>query len=215
VFERFRQADSAPTRSVGGLGLGLFIARQLVEAQGGAIRVTSDGAGKGATFTVTLPAIAALRSHRATPNPAVAPRAESSEALPALNGVRVLLVDDEADARDVMASALEICGAIVVTAASGAEALQMLTGADIDLILSDIAMPGQDGYGLIREIRSMPSARLASIPAAAVTAHARDDERERALAAGFQMHLTKPIDPVALARAVAELAAVARSAPPR
>jgi CheY-like chemotaxis protein len=124
-----------------------------------------------------------------------------------LDGIRILLVDDEADAREVMAAALEACGATVTSACSAREAIETLKSTDIDLLLSDIAMPDQDGYALIREIRAMPAARLAGIPAAAVTAHARNDERERALAAGFQMHLAKPIDPAALARAVATLAA--------
>jgi signal transduction histidine kinase/DNA-binding NarL/FixJ family response regulator len=208
VFERFRQADSAPTRGVGGLGLGLFIARQLVEAQGGVIRVDSDGAGRGATFTVMLPAAVGAGAVRHTTADASAPPPpEQRDTLPVLDGIRVLLVDDEPDAREVMASALETCGATVVPAASVGEALQILAGTDVDLLLADIAMPVQDGYQLIRAIRAMPSARAAAIPAAAVTAHARDDERERALAAGFQMRLIKPIDPVALARAVAVLAA--------
>ena len=212
VFERFRQADGAPTRSVGGLGLGLFIARQLVEGQGGVIRVESEGAGRGATFTVTLPA--AVGASAARHPPASAPAAALAgprEPMPVLEGIRILLVDDEADAREVMASALLACGATVVSAPSAQEALDILARTDVDLLLSDIAMPGQDGYALIREIRALPSSRLAAIPAAAVTAHARNDERERALAAGFQMHLTKPIDPAALARAVALLAANARS----
>ena len=213
VFERFRQADSAPTRSVGGLGLGLFIARQLVEGQGGVIRVESEGAGRGATFTVTLPAAVgagATRHAVANPAPDAAP-AGPMEPMPVLDGICILLVDDEEDARDVMASALEACGATVKSAPSAREALDILESTTVDLLLSDIAMPEQDGYALIREVRAMSSAHLASIPAAAVTAHARKDERERALAAGFQMHLTKPIDPAALVRAVALLAANARS----
>jgi CheY-like chemotaxis protein len=184
-----------------------------VEAQGGLIRVSSEGVGRGATFTVTLPAAAAANPPRRTAaNASAAPLPEARESMPALAGIRVLLVDDEPDAREMMASALETCGANVVTAASAQGALQALGRTDVDLLLADIAMPGQDGYELIRAIRAMPSARLASLPAAAVTAHARDDERERALAAGFQMHLTKPIDPAALARAVAVLAASSRSA---
>jgi signal transduction histidine kinase/ActR/RegA family two-component response regulator len=212
VFERFRQGDSATTRSVGGLGLGLYIARQLVDGQGGVIRVESEGAGRGATFTVTLPAAVGASAARpaAASVPAAAPD-EPREPMPVLEGLRILLVDDEEDAREVMASALVACGATVVAAPSAKEALDILSSADVDLLLSDIAMPDQDGYALIREIRAMPSARLAAIPAAAVTAHARDDERERALTAGFQMHLTKPIDPLVLARAVATLAANARS----
>jgi CheY-like chemotaxis protein len=126
--------------------------------------------------------------------------------MPALDGVCVLLVDDEPDAREVMASALESCGATVISASSARDALETLARTDVDLLLCDIAMPGQDGYQLIRDIRAMSSTRLATLPAAAVTAHARDDEREHALAAGFHMHLTKPIHPAALARAVATLA---------
>jgi CheY-like chemotaxis protein/anti-sigma regulatory factor (Ser/Thr protein kinase) len=213
VFERFRQSDSATTRNAGGLGLGLFIARQLVEAQGGAIRAESDGPGRGATFTVTLPAgVEARAVHHAT---ASAAPPELAEPMPVLNGIRVLLVDDEPDAREMMSSALETCGAKVVSAASARDALETLARTEVDLLLADIAMPGQDGYELIREIRAMPSERLANMPAAAVTAHARDDERARAIAAGFHMHLTKPVHPGALARAVAALASDAQTSPPR
>jgi CheY-like chemotaxis protein len=118
----------------------------------------------------------------------------------------VLVVDDEPDAVEMMSAALEACGASVVSAASARDALETLERGGVDLLLSDIAMPGEDGCELIRSIRSMPSIQLATLPAAAVTAHARDDERERALAAGFQMHLSKPVQPAALARAVAALA---------
>jgi len=208
VFERFRQADSTTTRGVGGLGLGLFIARQLVEAQEGTIRVESGGAGRGAMFVVTLPATKGAAGRHALVG-AAARSAEPVEAMPVLDGIRVLLVDDEPDAREMMASALETCGATVTSASSARDALETLSHGEIDLVLSDIAMPGQDGYELIREIRAMSSSRLAGVPAAAVTAHAREDERERALAAGFQMHLAKPIHPATLAKAVAALAATA------
>jgi signal transduction histidine kinase/CheY-like chemotaxis protein len=203
VFDRFRQGDSATTRSVGGLGLGLFIARHLVEAQNGTLRAESDGPDRGASFTVTLPA-ATAGSRLAIP------RADkgSSDArqAPELSGVRVLLVDDEADAREMMAAALETCGATVVAASSARDAMRTLGREPVDVLLADIAMPEQDGYELIREVRAAPGARIAGMPAAAVTAHARDDERQRALDAGFQMHLAKPIDPAALAHAVATLA---------
>ena len=208
VFERFRQADSTTAREVGGLGLGMFIARHLVEAHHGAINVTSDGLDKGATFTVTLPIADSRGSADHASGELVRPSRVEPPA-PRLTGLRVLLVDDESDARDMMVSALEASGATVMAAASARDALDTLAGSRerIDVLLSDIAMPGQDGYELIREVRSQPAADAARIPAAAVTACARDDERERALAAGFQMHLAKPLAPSALVAAVAELAA--------
>ena len=205
VFERFRQADSATTRAVGGLGLGLFISRQLVEAQGGTLEAESQGPGTGATFIVTLPAVETA-ADRWTPDRSAAPPAPQNEAMPSLHGLSVLVVDDEPDALEMMTAALEACGASVVPASSAREALVVLEHVDVDLLLSDIAMPGEDGCELIRSIRAMPSNRLATLPAAAVTAHAREDERQRALAAGFLMHLSKPVQPAALARAVAALA---------
>jgi K+-sensing histidine kinase KdpD len=204
VFERFRQADSATTRAVGGLGLGLFISRQLVEAQGGRLEAESEGPGTGATFIVTLPALAGSGNHW-TEEAAALP-APPDEPLPSLHGVSVLVVDDEPDAVEMMAAALEACGASVVSASSARDALDRLERADVDLLLSDIAMPGMDGCELIRAIRAMPSIQLATIPAAAVTADAREDERARALAAGFHLHLSKPVQPATLARAVATLA---------
>jgi signal transduction histidine kinase/ActR/RegA family two-component response regulator len=211
VFEQFRQADSTAARSVGGLGLGLFIARQLVEAQGGSIRVTSEGAGRGATFIVTLPVVGVSSGRTPAVDVDVQPLAltEGSNGTPSLGGVRVLLVDDEPDAREMMASALETCGATVMAAGSARDALQTLAESEVDVLLADIAMPGQDGYDLIREVRALPSRRIAKIPAAAVTAHAREDERQRALSAGFQMHLAKPVRPSTLAETVANLAGIA------
>jgi signal transduction histidine kinase/CheY-like chemotaxis protein len=211
VFERFRQADSAPTRTVGGLGLGLFISRQLIAGQGGTIRVESGGPGRGATFILTLCSASASGTGLHTMATVLVGQVPGQhEPMPSLDSVRVLIVDDEPDAQEVMASALESCGATVMSAGSARDALETLRHVDFDLLLSDIAMPGQDGYELIRTIRGMPSARLASIPAAAVTAHARDDERERALAAGFHLYLTKPVHPAALAHAVATLASSAQ-----
>jgi signal transduction histidine kinase/ActR/RegA family two-component response regulator/two-component sensor histidine kinase len=214
VFERFRQADSTVARSVGGLGLGLFIARRLVDAHGGRIGVESEGEDLGATFTVSLPT--ANGSHvteRPTPEITHVSRDEPAGALPSLHGVRILLVDDEHDAREVMASALQTCGATVLSASSVDDALEMLTRSQgrIDVLLSDIAMPGKDGYDLIRQVRAQSIGNVASIPAAAVTACAGADERQRALAAGFQMHLVKPLGPEALAHAVASLANVERA----
>jgi CheY-like chemotaxis protein/anti-sigma regulatory factor (Ser/Thr protein kinase) len=203
VFERFRQGDSTTTRSVGGLGLGLFIARHLVEAQAGTITVASEGRDRGATFTVRLKRASAAQQQ---PGPGKPSQAIAESLRPTLNGISVLLVDDEPDSREMMASALETCGATVVAAASATEAIRELTRTHVDVMLSDIAMPEMDGYQLIQEIRATGTAAIATVPAAAVTACVRDDDRERALAAGFQMHLAKPIHPAALARAVAALA---------
>jgi CheY-like chemotaxis protein len=206
VFDRFRQGNSTTTRSVGGLGLGLFIARHLVEAQHGSIRAESEGLDRGAAFTVRLKATAS-GPNRASSATALAPvAAEPQESSPELTGIRVLLVDDEADSREMMASALQACGATVVSATSAKDALVALRRSHIDVMLSDIAMPEKDGYELIREVRGAAAARIAALPAAAVTACVRDDEREQALAAGFQMHLAKPVHPAALVRAVATLA---------
>ena len=206
VFDRFRQGNSTTTRSVGGLGLGLFIARHLVEAQHGSIRAESEGLDRGAAFTVRLKATAS-GSNRAASATAVPPVAtEPPESSPELTGIRVLLVDDEADSREMMASALQACGATVVSATSAKDALLALRRSHIDVMLSDIAMPEKDGYELIREVRGAAADRIAALPAAAVTACVRDDEREQALAAGFQMHLAKPVHPAALVRAVATLA---------
>ena len=205
VFERFRQADSTRARRAGGLGLGLFIARQLVEAQAGSVRVDSAGAGRGATFTVRLP-IARMepRAERHALRDAAPPNELPA---PLLSGVRVLLVDDEADTREVMASALETRGAIVTSAGSARDALATLRGSEFDVLLADVAMPDQDGYQLIQNVRSLPLVRAATIPAAAVTACASTSDRERALAAGLQIHLAKPVPPDALAQTVATLAA--------
>jgi CheY-like chemotaxis protein len=201
VFDRFRQADSNTTRVHGGLGLGLSIARHLVDAHGGSIGVHSAGGGCGTTFTVTLPrALSGSQGVRTRTD-----RTGPQGSLPDLTGVRVLVVDDEPDAREMMACALANCGTTVLTAASSQEALEALSHTTVDVVLADIGMPVEDGYALIRKIRALPSARLASVPAAAVTAYAREDQRQQALAAGFQLHLAKPLDPPQLARAVAAL----------
>lgn len=204
VFERFRQADSTMARSVGGLGLGLFIAKHLVEAQNGRLTAHSDGPGRGSTFTVSLPVMAARQT---LPDVRKAPAATETQPTDPqlLRGIRVLLVDDEPDAREVMGSALEACGAIVNAVSSAADAVRMLDEHPFDVLLSDIAMPGTDGYALIQGIRQRTNTRYAAIPAAAVTASASDLERLRALTSGFQLHLAKPVQPHALAEAVARL----------
>jgi signal transduction histidine kinase/ActR/RegA family two-component response regulator len=201
AFDRFRQADSNTTRTHGGLGLGLSIARHLVDAHGGSIRVDSAGRNCGTTFTVSLPlpqpAAAGVRIDRSrTP--------EASRDMPDLTGIRVLVVDDEPDAREMMACALANCGVTVMTAGSCQEAIDALSTANIDVLLADIGMPVEDGYTLIRKVRSLPL-QCASVPAAAVTAYAREDQRQQALAAGFQLHIAKPVDPPQLARSVASL----------
>jgi K+-sensing histidine kinase KdpD/ActR/RegA family two-component response regulator len=202
VFDRFRQADSHTSRTHGGLGLGLSIARHLVDAHGGTIRADSAGRGCGTTITVMLPLGLAAPQLGA---PARVDRAGATGAPPDLTGVRVLVVDDEPDAREMMACALANCGTIVVTAGSSQEALEALSHTTVDVVLADIGMPVEDGYTFIRKVRSLPSAKSASIPAAAVTAYARDDQRQQALAAGFQIHIAKPVDPPQLAKVVASL----------
>ncbi len=202
VFDRFRQADSTTTRVHGGVGLGLSIARQLVEAHQGSISVTSDGKDRGSTFTVRLPMVS-RRSDAAEDAPSSESKAPSGIRL---DGIRVLVVDDEQDSREVMAHTLEDCGASVSLAGNAREALAILEESEMDVLLADIAMPDQDGYSLIREIRGSAAGRIAAIPAAAVTAHARDEERRQALAAGFHMHLAKPFEPGQLTRTVQALA---------
>jgi signal transduction histidine kinase/CheY-like chemotaxis protein len=208
VFERFRPADSTVLRSAGGLGLGLFIADRLVRAHGGRISAESEGEGRGAVFTVTMPTLARSSLTPRPPSAAAEAAPLGPDALPSLAGIRVLVVDDEADVRELTTSILETCGATVLSAGSTENALEALNvdGSRIDVLLADIAMPGRDGYDLIRALRMQSQSSVAGIPAAAVTACARADERQRALAAGFQMHLAKPVRPATLARAVASLA---------
>jgi CheY-like chemotaxis protein len=211
VFERFRQADSTYTRRQGGLGLGLAIVRHLVELHGGTVAAESAGAGHGATFRVRLP----LRMAEAE---ALREIAERSSDLPAprLTGVAVLVVDDDADTRAALGAALEERGAAVTLAESAAEALAAIDAATPDVLLCDVAMPGENGFELIRTLRARDPARGGSIPAAALTAYASEEDERLALEAGFHRHLAKPVDPLDLAAAVAELAATTEpSAAPR
>ena len=205
VFEPFRQADESTTRANGGLGLGLSIVKHLVEAHGGTISVYSAGKDQGATFTVRLPipAAGAPRSESNVPDFSATPPLPAHTA--SLKGLSVLVVDDDEEGRLIVAAQLEAHHAGVFTAASAKQAFDLLQSEHIDVLLADIAMPGEDGYSLIRKLRSQRSPELASIPAAALTAFARNEDRHRALQAGFQSHLAKPIDADLLVATVARL----------
>lgn len=206
VFERFRQADGGIARTRGGLGLGLSISKDLVEMHGGTIEAASAGEGHGATFRVRLPAMI-VRAHESGPREH--PHAGSAAppiAVPNLRGVRVLVVDDEEDARRLVQEALEVAGATVDTAGSGPDALVCLTETPADVLVADLGMPLMDGVQLIREIRRHPDPRVRNIQAAALTAYARSQDRTMALQSGFQLHLAKPIDPAELMAAVGALA---------
>jgi signal transduction histidine kinase len=197
VFERFRQADDGPSRRFGGLGLGLSIVRHLTELHGGSVHAASDGPGRGAEFRVRLPGAEDPNAGRASARPSVEQR--RAEARPSLlTGVNVLLVDDDEGARTVLGAMLTGFGARVTQAASAAEAVQRFTAAPPDVLVSDIGMPEEDGYMLIERLRRSAT----HVPAVAVTAYADPRDRERALSAGFQAHLAKPVEPHELAAAV-------------
>jgi signal transduction histidine kinase/CheY-like chemotaxis protein len=205
VFEPFRQADESTTRANGGLGLGLSIVKHLVEAHSGTVSVQSAGKDQGSTFTVRLP-ITASTAQR--PDATIAAPV-ATPPLPAhatsLKGLSVLVVDDDEEGRLIVATQLEAHHAGVFTASSAAQAFDVLQREHVDVLLADIAMPGEDGYTLIRRVRAMHSPDLASIPAAALTAFARNEDRLQALRAGFQSHLAKPIDADLLVATVARL----------
>jgi signal transduction histidine kinase/ActR/RegA family two-component response regulator len=214
VFERFRQLESGTTRRHGGLGLGLAIVRHLVEQHGGTVHVASEGPGRGATFTVRLPPA----QPRAPQADAAPPRRSGSfpvvraPAAPTLAQRRILVVDDEEDNREVLKMLLEECGAHVVTAASAAEAFQALRETKPELLVSDIGMPGEDGYGLIARVRALPATEGGGVPAVALTAYARVEDRTRALTAGFDMHVAKPVEPAELLSLLTHLIAASPAA---
>lgn len=192
VFDRFRQADSSSTRRHGGLGLGLAIVKQLVEMHAGTVSVTSAGESKGSTFTVTFPIAPTIAVDPAVREPA--PEPPSAFESGALEGITVLLVDDDDDGRTVVARVLEESRATVLTAASVDQALDILTSRHVDILLSDIGMPERDGYDLIHTLRNASQPHLRNLPAAALTAFARDEDRQRALDAGFNCHIPKPVE---------------------
>ncbi|MBI4477391.1 MAG: response regulator [Acidobacteria bacterium] len=198
VFDRFRQADGTTTRKHGGLGLGLAIVRHLTELHGGTVSAESVGPDRGSTFIVRLPVPAVLTS--STPSADRRPGSETK-----LQGVRVLVVDDDEDARHLVDAVLEHRGADVKAAASADEAFDMIAADKPDVLLIDICMPGEDGYSLMRRIRELPAAAGGATPAAALTAYSTADDRRQAIAVGFQMYLAKPIDPEVLVDLVATL----------
>jgi CheY-like chemotaxis protein len=203
VFDRFRQGDSTSTRTHGGLGLGLAIVRHLIELHGGTIAAASEGPGHGATFTVRLPIT--TRTVAAPTKPKDANGADN-EALSRLDGLRVLLVDDEQEQRESFCATLEEYGANVTTAASASEALTVLTRIRPDILVSDIVMPGDDGYALMRKVRALTWERGGKTPAVALTAYGRAEDRQRAIDAGYQAQLVKTSAPTELAGMVGKLA---------
>ncbi|MCT7971750.1 PAS domain S-box protein [Laspinema olomoucense] len=214
VFDRFRQADSSSTRAYNGLGLGLAIVRHLTELHGGTVSADSPGLGQGAMFTVELPLMPRCELPEPTEsNPLSLQPAQESNAKNSLDGVRVLVVDDEADARGLLTLVLEECGAQVQAAASVRQALMAIPQFYPQVLISDIAMPEEDGYTLIHHIRRMELSEGGYLPAAAVTAYARSEDRTRALKAGYDIHLPKPVDTAELIAVVERLAVRSRHTP--
>jgi PAS domain S-box-containing protein len=211
VFERFRQGDSTTSRKHGGLGLGLSIARQLAEMHGGGISAASDGEGKGTTFVLTLP-VAVVHSQSFEKreeriHPKASEQSMGFDCPPQLKGLRVLCVDDEKDSRELLTVVLQQCMAEVMTVSSAKEALAAIEKFDPHVLVSDIGMPEEDGFDLIRKVRARENAgNLKRIPAVALTAYARVEDRLRALTSGFQMHVPKPVEPAEIAAVVASVA---------
>jgi CheY-like chemotaxis protein len=209
VFEMFRQADGSATREHGGLGLGLAIARQLIEAHGGTIRAHSEGKDRGATFEVSLPSVAPA-PHPRTAADGGRPAAPAAFDPSLLRGVHILVVDDDDDARELLRTTLGGYGAKVTSAASAGEALAAVDRNPPDIVLCDIGMPQQDGYDFMRAMRSRPASRGGSIPAVAVTAYASAADRAATEAAGYVAHIAKPVDPTDVAHVVKRLLATSK-----
>jgi PAS domain S-box-containing protein len=214
VFDRFSQGDGKTTRSHSGLGLGLAIVRQLVELHGGTVKAHSDGPGRGATFKLRLPVLSInhVPGSKSAPDDLTLTRAIITDGLgiecpPRLDGVRVLVVDDDSDTRQMLKAVLSECQAEVITAASAAEAIKEIQQRKPDVLVSDLGMPEQDGYELIKQVRETESAdHTARIPALALTAYAKAEDRVRALSGGYQVHLAKPVEPAEFVLVVANLA---------
>ena len=207
VFDRFRQADGSTTRNYGGLGLGLAIVRHLVELHGGVAWAESPGENQGSIFTVRLPAMTASEqpSPEELKQPAIAVTEARDMQPSSLAGLRVLVVDDEIDARSLLSAMLERCGAHVVAVSSAREGLESVESWKPDVLIADIGMPVEDGYGLIKKVRALPKERGGQTPALALTAYARTEDRVRALSEGYQVHLAKPVDRFELAAVVITL----------
>jgi PAS domain S-box-containing protein len=215
VFDRFRQADASTTRSHGGLGLGLSIVKQLVELHGGSVRAKSKGPGEGSTFAVALPITVLHPEPGDGPSARIHPRATPGITADRMHnvdlaGVHVLVVDDEPDARTLIRRLLEDGKATVMTAENADRAIEMLREQRPDVLVSDIGMPGEDGYSLIRRVRALGAANGGDVPAIALTAFARSEDRVRAVVAGFQMHVAKPVEPAELLTMVESLASSRR-----
>ena len=207
VFDRFQQGDASTTRRHGGLGLGLAIVKQLVELHGGNVHVKSDGIGKGTTFIVHLPLLAVYSEpDTESRHPQTASRENRPLPDVSLTDVHILVVDDEVDARELVKRLLEMAGATVWLAGSASEAIERILVARPDVLVCDIGMPGEDGFSLIRQLRVLEESQESALPAVALTAYARSEDRTKAIRSGFQNHLSKPVEPAELLAIVSSLA---------